>query len=75
MEQLNRIDTAGEGISKQEDRFEKLYIMQYRKKNETMKKRLRDMESAVKSSNICLIRYFESDYRNNGRGIIQRDSS
>lgn len=32
MEQLNRIDTAGEGISKQEDRFEKLYIMQYRKK-------------------------------------------
>ena len=26
MEQLNRIDTAGEGISKQEDRFEKLYI-------------------------------------------------
>lgn len=40
-----------------------------------MKKRLRDMESAMKSSNICLIRYLESDYRNNGRGIIQRDSS
>lgn len=33
------------------------------------------MESAMKSSNICLIRYLESDYRNNGRGIIQRDSS
>lgn len=38
-----------------------------------MKKRLRDMENGIKIFNICLIRFLESDYRNNGRDIIFKD--
>ena len=31
------------------------------------------MESGMKSSNICLIRFLESDYRNNGREVLFKE--
>lgn len=44
MEQLNRIDKAGEGISKLEDRFKELHIIQHRKKNGKYEKEVWRME-------------------------------
>lgn len=42
---------------------------------EKMKKKLRDMENGMKSSNICLIWFLKSDYMCNGRETIFRDIS
>lgn len=56
MEQLNRIDIAGEGSSKLEDRFERITYNPAQKEKWKIWKR--GMEDGMKSSNICLIRFF-----------------